>query len=132
MQPLLDAGADPTNPSGDKSPLKLAIAQGHTAIAALLRRAIVEPDRARALHNARSLIDAAHIVGKAKQDARDKGEPLAAQRQQVIAAAPAYIAAQVQQDAPLPLVELASEPQQQQQQQQQQGDGGVCGGAGGR
>ena len=117
VQLLLGAGADPTIPAGRNSPLNLAIARGHPTIAALLRHAIAEPDRARALHKARSLIDAAIIIPKAKQDSRDKDEPPAAQRQQVIAAAPAYLQGRVQQDAPLPLAELTPK-----QHQHQQGD----------
>ena len=43
VQLLLDAGADPTIPAGDESPLNRALSQEHDDIAALLRAAIAEP-----------------------------------------------------------------------------------------
>ena len=42
VQLLLGAGADPTIPAGDKSPLNLATRRGHVATAALLRRALAK------------------------------------------------------------------------------------------
>lgn len=42
VQSLLDAGADPTIPFNEKSPLNLAIEAGHAAVADLLRAAITK------------------------------------------------------------------------------------------
>ena len=115
VQLLLDAGADPINPgpsSGYVTPLRNALKYGHTAVATLLHCAIAEPDRARALHKARALLDAAHIDRKTKQDARDKGETVAVQKQQAITAAPIYLKARVERVErveALPQVELAHE-----------------------
>ena len=106
VQLLLDAGADPTIPAGDKSPLNCVIREGHTAIAALLRHTIAEPDRARTLHKARSLLDAAIIIRKTKQDARDDGDAQAVQQQKVIAVAPVHLKDRVQVNGPLPRVEF--------------------------
>ena len=107
VQLLLDAGADPTIPDGNNSPLCNAIYHGHTAIAALLGAAIAEPDGARALHKARALLDAAIVINKARHDAHDGGHAPAVQRQHAIAAAPVYLQGRLQQrqgdEAPLPL-----------------------------
>jgi ankyrin repeat protein len=47
VQLLLDAGADPTLPAGQKSPLRQAFSNNHEDVAALLRKAINEAKRAR-------------------------------------------------------------------------------------
>ena len=109
MQLLLDAGVDPTIPANDQSPLNNAIHGDHTAVAALLRRAIAEPDRARTLHKAHALLDAALVIHKARQDAFDDGHALAVQRQHAIAAAPVYLKGRLQQrdEPPLPVPVLA-------------------------
>jgi hypothetical protein len=120
VQLLLDHGADPTIPDGPDSPLHQASNEGHTDIAALLRRAIAEPDRARCLHKARSLFDAAAIIAKARKNAHDKGLSPAEQQHKAIAAAPAYLQGRVERDEPLPVAELTPQHHQQQQQQQQQ------------
>jgi ankyrin repeat protein len=119
VQRLLAAGADPTIPAGNHSPLHQASNEGHTDVAALLRRAIAEPDRARCLHKARSLLDAAAIIAKARKNAHDKGLSPAEQQHKAIAAAPAYLQGRVERDEPLPVAELTP-PQHHQQQQQQQ------------
>lgn len=116
VQFLLDAGADPTIPPGQQSPLNQATTHGHTAVTALLRHALAEPDRARFLHKARALLDAALVIPSAAQDAADEGEPPAAQRQKAIAAAPASLKGRVQRDEALPRVELTPPAPQQQQQ----------------
>jgi hypothetical protein len=118
VQRLLDAGADPTIPAGPNSPLTRAVSQGNYAIAALLRHAIAEPDRARALHKARALIDAPAIITKARKDAADKGESPAMQQEKALAAAPEWSKGRMAEGRDLPRAELT--PQQQQQQQQQQ------------
>ena len=110
VQLMLDAGADPTIPAGDRLSLNRALSQGHAATVAILRRAIAEPDRARALHKARGLLDAAIVINKAEQDARDKGDAPAVQRQKAIAAVPVYLKDRVQEDEALPVLELV--PQQ--------------------
>jgi ankyrin repeat protein len=120
VQLLLAAGADPTIPDGPDSPLHQASNEGHTDVAALLRRAIAEPDRARCLHKARSLLDAAAIIAKARKNAHDKGLSPAEQQHKAIAAAPAYLQGRVERGEPLPVAELTPPQHHQQQQQQQQ------------
>ena len=88
VQLLLDAGADPTIPAGQRSPLNQAMIEVYTEVIALLRTAIAEPQRPRALLKARALLDAALDIPEARKDAADKGEPQAVQQQQAIAAAP--------------------------------------------
>lgn len=94
---------------------KLALSRapfnGHSDIAALLRRAVAEPDRARTLHKARSLLDASHAINKAHIDAREKGEPLATQQQNAIAAAPTYLKDRVECDEALPKVKPSRQTQ---------------------
>ena len=129
MHLILDAGTDPTIPAGRNSLLHRASAQGYTATAALLRQAIAEPDRPRALHKPRSLIDAAHTIAKARSGTTDEDDDEQQQqqqhrrirtrgqrKQQVIAVAPAYLTGRVQQDAPLPIVELTPPPPPPQKQ----------------
>ena len=119
VQLLLDAGADPTIPAGDCSPLNCAIRRGHTAVAALLRHAINEPDRARTLHKARALLDAGLAVRNAGADSgnhdndddeqqpprRHRMHTRGQQKRAAIPAAPVYIQGRLQQpdEAPLPL-----------------------------
>ena len=95
VQLLLDAGADPSIPSGTRSPLTNAISQGRTTVALLLLRALLEPHRARTLHKARALLAAAIAVPKARQDAHDKGEPPVVQQQRAVAVAPRYLKGRV-------------------------------------
>lgn len=64
MQLLLDAGADPTIPAGDKSPLNHALNGGHLEIAALLRRSIDVP------------IERARVLAKARMQTFNQGERL--------------------------------------------------------
>ena len=105
---LLDAGADPTIHAGRcRSPLNQAVSGGHTDVAALLRHAINEPDRAHTLHKARALPDAAIVINKARRDAHDGGHAPAVQRQQTIAAAPVYLKGRVKRGKTLPVPELA-------------------------
>ena len=106
VQLLLDAGADPSIPSGTRSPLTNAITRGRTTVALLLLRALLEPHRARTLHKARALLAAAIAVPKAQQDAHDKGEPPVVQQQRAVAVAPRYLKGRVQEDEPLPRVDL--------------------------
>lgn len=103
---LLDAGADPTIPAGEHSPLGHSVRKGNPRISALLRHAIAADDFTRALYKARCLLDAAIVIAKAAQNARDKGEPPAVQRQRAMAAAPPYLKGRVEQEQPLPVVEL--------------------------
>lgn len=120
---LLDAGADPTIPEGHYSPLNQATVQfllhsglvtsqekfrHHSIITHLLCRTIAEPDRARTLHKARALTNAAASIRKARFDARDRGEPSSAQQESALAAAPQYqyLSGRVERSAPLPRVEL--------------------------
>ena len=107
MQLLLDAGADSTIPAGTKSPLNLAIRNNHHNVAALLRRAIAEPDRARCLHKARSVLDADTAIDKVWIDSRDDGDTPVVQKQKTTAAATSYLKRRVEQDQPLPRPELA-------------------------
>jgi len=117
VQLLLDAGANPTIPTGDASPLNQATIPADSAwplmhpyrlkkdaIAALLRHAIDEPNRARALHKARALCDAAYAISKTRSDARNKGETPAVQQQKALAIAPPYLTGRVEQNEPLPRV----------------------------
>jgi hypothetical protein len=134
VQLLLDHGADPTIPAGPDSPLNQAISEGHTAIAALLRRAINDAGITRALHKARSLLDAAATIAKARKDAHDKGLSPAEQQHKALAAAPEWLKGRVAEEGrALPRAELIPPPpqqeedeeeeeeeEQQQQQQQQQ------------
>ena len=108
VQLLLDAGADPTIPLANEwSPH--GVRRFFSFIAGRLRHAIArEPNRARTLHKARALLDAAHVIRKTKQDARDDGDSPAAQQQKAIAAAPVYLKARVQRDEALPRVELTA------------------------
>ena len=85
---LLDAGADPTIPVGERSPLQQAIDHEHNDIADFLRLILAEPDRGWALHKARSLVDAGPAIRKIKQDARDKGAGAAEQKHKAVTAAP--------------------------------------------
>ena len=128
VQLVLDAGADPTIHDGVESPLNLAIRLGRTAVVDLLRHVIAEPNRARALHKARSLLDAAIVINKARRDAHDDGHAPAVQQQKAIVAAPVYLEGRVEQDEALPACAgaLAAAGQRA-----AAGDGGVCAGAGG-
>jgi ankyrin repeat protein len=91
VQLLLDHGADPTIPAGPNSPLILAILYHHHDIAALLRRAINDAGITRFLHKARSLLDAAATIAKARKDAHDKGLSPAEQQHKALAAAPEWL-----------------------------------------
>lgn len=70
---LLEVGADPTIPAGEMSPLNIATRFGRRDIVALLGAAMAEPDRARALHKARALLEAGHTIDKGFKDAHEKG-----------------------------------------------------------
>ena len=105
FQLLLHAGADPTIPADDKSPLNQATSQGHTAIATLLRRATTEPDRARALCKARALLDAPLVITKAGEDAHDALLPVMEQQQSILAATPAYLQSRIALGKALPRIE---------------------------
>jgi hypothetical protein len=130
VQLLLDAGANPTIPAGDGSPLNRALVWGHTGTAALLRRSIADADITRALHKARSLLDAAATIAKARKDAHDKGLSPAEQQHKALAAAPEWLKGRVAEEGrAMPRAELIPQQQQpggpmtrrrQQQQQQQQ------------
>ena len=113
VQLLLDAGADPTIPAGQDSPLNRAHNNGNNHTAALLRIAIAEPDRTCDLHKARALLEQALTARKAKQDARDKGETVAVPQQQAVTAAPIYLKGRVERDEPLPRVELVAHDDEQ-------------------
>ena len=116
VQRLLDAGADPTIPAGPVSPLHRAMDHGYHDVAALLRTAMAEPDRARALHKARALLDTAHKIrhirlGNDKEQqqqqprqarARTRGET----QRRAVAAAPAYLKGRVERGAVLPQVDM--------------------------
>jgi hypothetical protein len=118
VQLLLDHGADPTIPAGPDSPLNRALNNGHTAIAALLRRAINDAGITRTLHKARSLLDAAATIAKARKDAHDKGLSPAEQQHKALAAAPEWLKGRVAEEGrALPRAELIPPPPQQQQQQ---------------
>ncbi len=107
VQLLLNAGADPTIPAGQHSPLNRAITQRHHDVAALLRTAIAEPQRPRSLLKARALLDAALAVPNARNDSADGGEPQALQRQQqqeALAVTPAYLEGRVAAGRELPAV----------------------------
>ncbi len=118
VQLLLDAGADPTLPAGPNSPLNRATARGHHDVAALLRTAIAEPQRARSLLKARALLDAALAVPKARSDSADEGEPQALQQQQeeAIAAAPAYLKGRVAEGRELPAVVAVDDSNDEQEE----------------
>jgi hypothetical protein len=107
VQLLLDTGgANPTIPDGNKSPLSRAISRGHTETAALLRCSLAASHAARSLLKARSLLDAAHAIPKARKDAADKGEPLAVQQKKALAVAPAYLKGRVAEGRVLPTVAI--------------------------
>jgi hypothetical protein len=121
VQLLLDHGADPTIPAGPNSPLNQAPDDGHTDIAALLRRTIAEPDRARTLHKARSLLTAAAPIAKARKDAHDKGLSPAEQQHKALAAAPEWLKGRVAEEGrALPRAELTPLPPQQQEQEEEE------------
>ena len=121
VQLLLDAGADPTIPAGQRcSPLNRATDQGRHAVAALLRTAIAEPDHARALHKARALLDAALAVTKVSTDEGKKDLTMTEQQRAVVAAAPEYLQGRVALGKELPMVEIRQQQQEEQQQQQEQ------------
>ena len=101
---ILDAGADPTIPAGQWSPLNRAAHNGHHDVTALLRTAIAEPQRPRLLLKARDLLDAALAIPEARKDAADKGEPHDVQEQDAVAAAPAYLRGRVAEGRELPAV----------------------------
>ena len=110
---LLAAGADPTLPPGRNSPLQLASRYNRLGTAAALCRligaAIEEPDRARALHRARTLRDLPAKLGKARSDARGKGRVTEAeQREAAVGAAPECLKGRVAAGTALPEVLLAS------------------------
>ena len=117
VQILLHAGANPTIPAGPESPLNKAIAHSHHDIAALLRTAIAEPDHARALHKARTLLNAGPAVTKASADARKKDVSVAAQQRAMLAAVPECLKGRVAWGKELPMVETCQQPRQQQQQE---------------
>lgn len=109
VQLLLDAGADPTAPDdfNYSTPIERALNGGHSGIVTLLRRTTAEPGRARALFKARSLIDAALAVDKVRTDARAKGESPAEQLQKA-GVVPAYLKDRVEQQQPMPMIELVA------------------------
>ncbi len=113
VQLLLDAGANPTIPAGQHSPLSKAISEGRHDVAALFRAAIAEPDCARALHKARALLDAASAVAKASADARKKDLSVVELQRAVLAAAPEYLRGRVAWSKELPMVVMCQQQQQQ-------------------
>ena len=118
VQLLLDAGSDPTFPFGDKSPLNVAISKGRPTVVDLLRRAIAELERARAVFKARALVDAAHALPKARQDAIDKGLSVAAMQRAILRATPPGLKKHVRWGWKLPRVELAPKRKKRQQDKQ--------------
>ena len=112
VQLLLDAGADPTIPANAHSfhcraisPLSRAISGRHDGTATLLRRAIAEPERTRALYKARSFIDAALAVDKVRTDARAKGQSPVVQLQKA-GIVPGYLKGRVEQQQPMPQAKM--------------------------
>ena len=84
-----------------------------TFLLRIFRRAIAEPDRARALQKACSLVDAALAIQKAGSDTTDDDEQqhgrmcTRGQRKRLaIAAAPFYLTDRVERDDALPQLEL--------------------------
>jgi hypothetical protein len=61
---------------------------------------------ARALHKARSLIDAPNFVSKARKDSADKGLSAAERQDKAVAATPEYLKGRVAPRRPLPRVEF--------------------------
>ena len=104
VQLLLDAGADPTIPEGDRSPLNITANGGHQEIVALLTHAIAEPERSRYLHKARCLVDACYEIRKAQSDNRSL--PQAQQRQRMVDAAREWLKGRVGRGEPLPRVQV--------------------------
>jgi uncharacterized protein len=105
VQLLLQAGANPTvRDMSRRTPLDIAQARGHEPCIALLRHAMAEPPRHRALLKARALLDAAFAIPKARKDAADKGEPPSMQEEKALAAAPAYLKGRVAEGRQLPAV----------------------------
>ena len=90
---LLQAGADPTIRANDGfAPLDDARAEGHQQCIALLEGALAEPQRARTLLKARTLLDASCAIDTAHANARDKqGLPRAGQQRAALAASPLYL-----------------------------------------
>lgn len=122
VQLLLDAGANPTIPAGNRLPLSHAMSRGHTFTVALLRHALAEPDRARALHKALALLEAAHTIRKARlgdihddeQQQHRRMRTRGDNKRQAITAAPDYLKDRVERDEPLSQVNLM--PQQADEQ----------------
>jgi ankyrin repeat protein len=123
VQLLLQAGADPTIPAGQDSPLNLAISASHHAIGALLRTTIAEPDRARVLHKARTLVDTAHKIRQIRlgndndDDENEQQQPRPRRtrgetQRRAVAAAPAYLRGHVEREQVLPQVELTRQHRQ--------------------
>lgn len=107
VQLLLDAGADPTIPFGENSPLNLAIEAGHAAVADLFRAAITKFELPRTVFKVCALVDAALALPKAQRDAIEKGLSVAAMQRAILRATPAGLKKYVAWGKELPLVELA-------------------------
>ena len=108
---LLKAGADPTTRANDgNTPLDDARAEGLQQCIALLEAALAEPQRARTLLKARTLLDAACGIDTAHANARDKqGLTRAGQQWAALAAAPVYLKQRVMEGLDLPHVEVEGE-----------------------
>jgi ankyrin repeat protein len=120
IQLLLQAGADPIiGDNNGRTPLDLARAEGHAQCIALLEVAVAEPQRARSLLKARTLLDAAYAVPKARKDAADKGGPPAMQQEKALAAAPPYLKGRVAEGLALPAVVVMEEEGEEGEGQQQ-------------
>ncbi len=120
VQLLHDAGADPTIPAGQHSPLNQAISEGHHNVAALLRTAIAEPRRPRSLLKARALLDATLAVPEARHDSADEGEPQATQQQEeAIAAAPAYLKGRVAEGRALPAAVVVADDSNEEEEKEE-------------
>lgn len=101
---LINAGADPTLPPGDYSPLARAKAAGYQDSVRFMTE-VLELYRVRALHKARCLIDAGNAVLKAGKDAEDAGlGGTVQQEERKVAAAPVYLKGRVERGAVLPSV----------------------------
>ena len=112
---LLHAGADPTIRDNDgRTPLDDARLHNRASCIALLQAAVAEPQRPRLLLKARALLDAAHAVPKAANDARDKGQPPPMQRQASVAVAPTYLKRRVMEGHKLLRVQVAESEEDEQ------------------
>lgn len=99
VQMLLAAGADPTLPEGNTSPLRWAKDTGNSDLVKILEQAL-EGYRTRLLLKARAVTDAAHAASLQQTECNEK---------KAMEAAPLFLRSRVRRLEPLPLLTMAPE-----------------------